>query len=131
VVAQVFSLGRFLGAGLCGAFLRVNSVLTHPFFVVISGMPRSARLDISGMLQHVIVRGIEGRPIFMVNQDRMFFLRRFSSHLQATRTDCLSWSLLTNNFHLLLRPRSTVLVTFFATPSALNPSVCLSGVVIF
>jgi hypothetical protein len=131
VVAQVFSLGRFFGAGLCGAFLRVNSVLTRPFFVAISGTPSSACLDISGMLQHVIVRGIESRPIFMADQDRMFFLGRFSSYLQETRTDCLSWSLLTIHFHLLLRPRSTGLATFFATPSALNPSVCLSDVVIF
>ena len=112
VVAQVFSLGRVFGAGLCGAFLRVNSVLTRPFFVAFSGTPSSVRLDISGMLQHVIVRGIEGRPIFMDDQDWMFFLGRFFSPLQATRTDCLSWSLLTIHFHLLLRPRSTGLATF-------------------
>jgi len=85
-------------------------------------MPRSARLDISGMLQHVIVRGIEGRPIFMVNQDRMFFLGRFSSHSQETRTDCLAWSLLTNHFHLVLPPSFHRSCYLFATPSALNPS---------
>jgi REP element-mobilizing transposase RayT len=75
-------------------------------------MPRSARLDSPGLLQHVIVRGNERRPIFLDDQDRSFFLGRFSSLLQATDTDCLAWALLTNHFHLLLRPRSGHLATF-------------------
>lgn len=75
-------------------------------------MPRSARLDIPGLLQHVIVRGNERRPIFLEDQDRSFFLKRFSFLLQETDTDCLAWALLTNHFHLLLRPRSGCLATF-------------------
>jgi REP element-mobilizing transposase RayT len=75
-------------------------------------MPRSARLDIPGLLQHVIVRGNERRPIFLDDQDRSFFLERFSFLLRETNTDCLAWALLTNHFHLLLRPRSGCLATF-------------------
>ncbi len=75
-------------------------------------MPRTARLDIPGLLHHVIVRGIERRPIFLDDQDRTFFLQRFSALLQQTQTDCLAWSLLPNHFHLLLRPGAAGLSTF-------------------
>ncbi len=41
-------------------------------------MPRTARLDISGLLQLVIVRVIEKRPIFLDDEDRTAFVERFS-----------------------------------------------------
>lgn len=75
-------------------------------------MPQSARLDIPGLLHHVIVRGIERRPIFLDNQDRTFIFEHLSSLLRETQTDCLAWSLLTNHVHLLLRPRTSNLSTF-------------------
>jgi putative transposase len=72
-------------------------------------MPRAARLDIPGLLQHVIVRGIEKRDIFNDDQDRQSFLRRFSKLLRETETDCLAWALLPNHVHLLLSPKRTKL----------------------
>jgi hypothetical protein len=36
----------------------------------ISSMPRLARIDIAGLLQHVIVRGIERRDILIDDIDR-------------------------------------------------------------
>jgi REP element-mobilizing transposase RayT len=69
-------------------------------------MPRHARIDIPGLLQHVIVRGIDRSPIFLDDQDREDFLQRFRLLLQETETDCYAWALLDNHFHLLLRPRS-------------------------
>ncbi|MFO7605557.1 MAG: transposase [Desulfurivibrionaceae bacterium] len=66
-------------------------------------MPRKARIDIPGLLQHVIVRGIERRKIFIDDYDRQIFLARFSSLLEETGTDCFAWALLGNHFHLLLR----------------------------
>ena len=72
-------------------------------------MPRGARLDIPGLLQHVIVRGIEKRDIFQDDQDRQSFVSRFSRLLQETETDCLAWALLPNHAHLLLRPKRTKL----------------------
>ncbi len=75
-------------------------------------MPRSARIDLPGLLQHVIVRGIEKRDIFNDDSDRLSFLTRFSELLQQTHTDCFAWSLMTTHFHLLLRPRQDKLARF-------------------
>lgn len=75
-------------------------------------MPRNARIDIPGLLQHVIVRGIEKRDIFVDDTDKQSFMRRFSALLEKTETDCLAWSLMTNHFHLLLRPRKYQLSYF-------------------
>jgi hypothetical protein len=47
-------------------------------------MPRSARLDIPNLLQHVIVRGIEKRLIFNDDDDRRNFVKRFPDHLITT-----------------------------------------------
>ena len=75
-------------------------------------MPRSARIDIPNLLQHVIVRGIERRKIFTDDEDRHQFVHRFSQLLLSTGTDCLAWALIDNHFHLLLRPREIPLANF-------------------
>ena len=75
-------------------------------------MPRSARIDIPGLLQHVIIRGIERRDIFLDDNDKLLFLERLSKLLSSTGTDCLAWSLMSNHFHLLLRSNSTRLSLF-------------------
>lgn len=75
-------------------------------------MPRSARIDIPGLLQHVIVRGIEKRPIFVDDVDRSNFLKRLSTLLKESGTDCFAWTLLDNHIHLLLRPRKATLGHF-------------------
>ena len=67
-------------------------------------MPRFARLDSPGVLQHVIVRGNEKRRIFLDNQDRKQFLDRLSQLLEDTETLCYAWALIPNHFHLLLLP---------------------------
>jgi len=75
-------------------------------------MPRTARLDIQGLLQHVIVRGIERRDIFLTDDDRHFFVQRFSSLLEKTVTVCYAWTLLSTHLHLLLCPRKVTLASF-------------------
>lgn len=75
-------------------------------------MPRHARIDIPGLLQHVIVRGIERRDIFLDDDDRHLFLDRLAKLLLETGTDCLAWALMDNHFHLLLRPRQSTLAIF-------------------
>ncbi|VAW32759.1 protein of unknown function DUF1568 [hydrothermal vent metagenome] len=75
-------------------------------------MPRKARIDIPGLLQHVIVRGIERRKIYRDDKDRGMFLKRLSSLLKDTGTDCFAWALLDNHFHLLLRCNRTAISTF-------------------
>ena len=75
-------------------------------------MPRKARLDHPGLLQHVIVRGIERKKIFISDNDRAMFMQRFSSLLEETATDCFAWALIPNHFHLLLRTSKINLSTF-------------------
>jgi putative transposase len=75
-------------------------------------MPRTARIDHPGLVQHVIVRGIERSDIFRDDRDRQSFLERLSRLLGETGTDCLSWALMSNHVHLLLRPRQTSLSRF-------------------
>jgi len=75
-------------------------------------MPRTARIDIPGLLQHVIVRGIERRDIFLDDNDRHLFLERLSKLLAENGTDCLAWALMINHFHLLLCPKETKLSVF-------------------
>ena len=66
-------------------------------------MPRKARIDAPGALQHVIARGIERRKIFRDEIDRDNFLDRLGTILSDTNTVCYAWALLPNHFHLLLR----------------------------
>jgi REP-associated tyrosine transposase len=75
-------------------------------------MPRTSRLDIPGLLYHVTARGVERRDIYLDDDDRSSFLDRFSSLLQETGTECLAWALMSNHFHLLIRPHHTRLATF-------------------
>ena len=67
-------------------------------------MPRHARIDLPGLLQHVIVRGIERRKIFFDDIDREDLVARLSNLLGETQTVCYAWALLDNHFHLLLMP---------------------------
>jgi len=66
-------------------------------------MPRLARLDTPGLLQHVMARGMEGRKIFKDDKDRKSFLERLSLILEETQTHWYAWALIPNHFHLLLR----------------------------
>jgi putative transposase len=67
-------------------------------------MPRVARLDLPGVLQHVIVRGNEKKDIFLDDKDRRRFIDRLSPLLDETETLCYAWSLIPNHLHLLLLP---------------------------
>jgi putative transposase len=66
-------------------------------------MPRKARLDAPGALNHFIVRGIERCAIFREDTDRDDFLDRLGGILSESQTLCFAWSLMPNHFHLLLR----------------------------
>ena len=47
-------------------------------------MPRQARLDAPGLLQHIMARGIERREIFKDDRDRQSFLERLAVILEET-----------------------------------------------
>ncbi len=74
-------------------------------------MPRQARLDAPGVLQHVMTRGIERSKIFWDDKDRSSFLERFAVVLEETQTQCYAWALIPNHFHILLRTGTTPLST--------------------
>lgn len=69
-------------------------------------MPRKARIDAPGALHHIILRGIERKPIFKDGQDYRNFLDRLGHVLFETSTPCYSWALMPNHVHLLLRTGS-------------------------
>jgi len=76
-------------------------------------MPRKARIDAPGALHHIVIRGIERKPIFKDEQDYNNFLNRMGRILKESSTACFAWALMTNHVHLLLRtglsPLSTVM----------------------
>lgn len=66
-------------------------------------MPRRARIDAPGALQHIICRGIDRCRVFRDDSDRREFISRLGRILGETRTTCYAWALMPNHFHLLLR----------------------------
>ena len=48
----------------------------------------------------------------MDDEDRQDFVRRMAKLLPETGIKCFAWALLTNHFHLLLRPLNQLLATF-------------------
>ena len=66
-------------------------------------MPRRARIDAAGALQHIICRGIQRCRIYRDDADRQDFLGRLGQILRESRTTCYAWALMPNHFHLLLR----------------------------
>jgi putative transposase len=68
-------------------------------------MPRTARLDVLGVVQHVMARGMEGRAIFRDDRDREGFVRRLGEVVVSGKAQLLAWSLMNNHFHLVLCPR--------------------------
>jgi REP element-mobilizing transposase RayT len=76
-------------------------------------MPRHARLDAPGALQHIIIRGIERQRIFRDDDDRAALLTRLGRVLIESATPCYAWALMPNHAHFLLQtgrvPLSTVM----------------------
>jgi putative transposase len=74
-------------------------------------MPRKARIDAPGAVQHIIVRGIERKKIFRKDADRKNFTARLSTIVSQTQTTCYAWALIPNHVHLLLRTGATPIAT--------------------
>jgi putative transposase len=66
-------------------------------------MPRQARIDAPGALQHIIVRGIERRKIFADDADRTAFVDRLGRVLTESGTTCYAWTLMPTHVHVLLQ----------------------------
>ena len=50
-------------------------------------MPRKARIDVTGALHHLVVRGIARQAIFRNDLDRDRFLERVSQAFEVARED--------------------------------------------
>ena len=72
-------------------------------------MPRSARLDIPGALNHIIARGIEQKEIFKKDEEKKLFLEKLEEVLLEADASCFAWAIMDNHFHLLLRTGFTPL----------------------
>lgn len=66
-------------------------------------MARRARLDAPGTLHHVIIRGIEKKPIVKDDADRSDFVSRLGRLALETRTSVFAWALMHNHAHLLVK----------------------------
>jgi putative transposase len=64
---------------------------------------RSARLDAPEFLHHIMIRGIERRPIFKGDQDREDLLKKMCILIPETKTAWYAWAFLHNHAHFLLR----------------------------
>ena len=72
-------------------------------------MARQARIDYPGAFQHVIVRGIEKREIFIEEKDKYELINRLTNIITDSSVNCYAWSLMDNHFHLLLQTGETPL----------------------
>ena len=89
-----YSCSQFHLTGIFGTFF-VYSLLKIPDFNL-------TRIDDTGALQHVVIRGIERKATFEDDMDGEGFIERLSSLLQETITPCYAWTFITNHVHLLL-----------------------------
>ena len=53
-------------------------------------MPRKARIDAPGALHHIVIRGIERKPIFKDSTDYHIFLERLGNILARSIICCLA-----------------------------------------
>jgi len=87
-------------------------------------MPRKARIDAPGAVQHIIIRGIERKAIFRDTADIDTFIKRFGKIITQTSTPCYAWVLMDNHAHLLLRTGQVPVSTLSGSrPSAEHHSV--------
>ena len=66
-------------------------------------MPRQARIDVSGLLYHIMIRGIEKRVIFPTREDREDFIERLKKSIEESGAKCFAWVLMPNHVHLLIK----------------------------
>ena len=66
-------------------------------------MPRQARLDISGALHHIMVRGINQSGIFEDDQDKTLFVERLGQNVIDGKCSVYAWVLMDNHVHLLFK----------------------------
>lgn len=80
-------------------------------------MPRRPRINVPGLVYHVINRGVKQLSIFHDDEDRLEFLDWLKDSGQRYPLEVHQYSLMTNHYHLLLRPLEECVSTPSLTPS--------------
>ena len=75
-------------------------------------MGRNKRIQLENVIYHVIARGNSGQNIFLSNLDRKFFLSTLSNFSEEFNIDILSYVLMDNHYHLLIRTNKPNLAAF-------------------
>ena len=65
-------------------------------------------------INHIVIKGINGQPIFLDNEDRIYFLNLLNSKL-SPKFVLISYCLMSNHVHLLLKEN-----TFFDTSNLMR-----------
>jgi REP element-mobilizing transposase RayT len=66
-------------------------------------MARKPRWDAPGAVHHVMVRGIERRPLFHDDADRRNLVARMEEVMPECGASCFGWVLMANHFHLIVQ----------------------------
>ncbi|MBO9716865.1 MAG: transposase [Pseudoxanthomonas sp.] len=70
-------------------------------------MPRQPRLDLPGIVQHVVQRGNDRQPCFFADIDRARYLQDLRELALARACQVHAYVLMTNHVHLLVTPRQS------------------------
>ena len=66
-------------------------------------MPRAARLDLPGAIQHVSTRGVDRAAIYLSRTDRNAFMAILSRVVERHRWELLAYCLMGNHYHLMFQ----------------------------
>ena len=69
-------------------------------------MPRTSRQIEAGTIYHVLNRGNGRRGLFSKDADFLAFRKLLANALERFEVDLLAYCLMSNHWHLLLRPRT-------------------------
>ncbi|MFQ5659972.1 MAG: transposase [Gammaproteobacteria bacterium] len=67
-------------------------------------MPRKPRFVLPGEPQHIIIRGVNRKPVFYNNQDYRYYLGRLKEAIEKHNCHLHTYVLMTNHIHLLMSP---------------------------
>lgn len=77
---------------------------TVPFDIGHMDMPRLARAVFPGIPHHVTQRGNRKEQVFFDDDDRVVYLKWLAEYCEKAQVDILSYCLMSNHVHLILRP---------------------------
>jgi putative transposase len=73
----------------------------------VPSMPRLPRLDLPGIAQHVVQRGVDRQPCFFTDVDRIRYLDELREICLKSECRVHAYVLMTNHVHVLLTPAAT------------------------